>query len=183
MKLNKDQKQKIILSSLLFIVVLYSYNEYLLGPLQTMQTRSKASDELLTPKLTDAKKQIAKTKLLEASWPESELIIKQVGELVPDGAPVAWFPPMLAEFFKQRGIEKITARVNKDGAAKAMLGFKEIGWSIEIPAAEFVPLAAALSTLENEQPLIEIQSFDIEANREVVQYQHFMVNLNSLSRQ
>ncbi len=183
MKLNKDQTQKIILSSLLFIVVLYCYNEYLLSPLQTMQTRSKASDEVLAPKLADAKKQIAKTKLLEVSWPESELIIKQVGELVPDGAPVAWFPPMLADFFKQRGIEKITARVNKDGAAKAMLGFKEIGWSIEIPAAEFVPLAAALSALENEQPLIEIQSFDIEANREIVQYQHFMVNLNSLSRQ
>jgi hypothetical protein len=183
MKLNKDHTQKIILSTLLFVVVLYAYDAFLLGPLETMQTKSKVGDEALAPKLADAKKQIAKTKQLEASWPESELIIKQVDEMVPDGAPVAWFPPLMAEFFKQKGIEKAIARPGREAVGKEMLGFKEIGWSIEIPAAEFVPLAAALSSLENEHPLIEIQSFDIEASREIVQFQHFIVNLNSLSRQ
>lgn len=168
---------------MLFVVVLYVYNEFLLGPLETMQTRSKAGEEALAPKLADAKKQIAKTKQLEASWPESELIIKQVDALVPDGAPVAWFPPLMADFFKQKGIEKALARLSRDAVGKEMLGFKEVGWSIELPAAEFVPVAAALSALENEQPLIEIQSFEVDANRENVQFQRVMVNLNSLSRQ
>jgi hypothetical protein len=183
MKLTKDQIQKIGLGAMMLVGVIYAYNEFLLSPLQQEQEVAKAALATLDPQVVAAKKQIAKTKTLEAKGPETDLLIKQVGDMIPEGAPVAWFPPKMTDFFKRQGIEKVAARMNNEFAEKDMPGFRRISWSLDVPGAEFVKLAAALSALENEEPLFEIHSVDVETNRESTQFQHITVNINSISRQ
>ena len=182
MKLNKDQVQKIALGAMMLVGVVYAYFEFLLGPLQKEQEIAKASAEALEPQITAAKKQISKTKILEATGPENDMLLKQVQEMIPEGSPIAWFPPRMSEFFKRQNIEKVVSRYGNEFPDKDIPGFRRIKWTLELPSAEFVQAAAALSALENEEPLFEIQSLEVETNRETVQFQHITVNLHSISR-
>ncbi len=183
MKLNKDQIQKIGLSAMMLVGVVYAYSEFLLGPLQQERAVATASLAALDPQVTAAKKQIARTKGLEAKEPATNLLIQQVGDMIPEGAPVAWFPPRLTDFFKRNGIEKVAARMNNESTEKDLPGFRRINWSLDIPSAEFVKFIAALSSLENEEPLFEVQALEVDTSRDSTQFQHITVNINSLSRQ
>ncbi len=183
MKLNKDQIQKIGLGAMMLVGVVYTYNEFLLAPLQKEQAVATASLAALDPQVIAAKKQIAKTKALEANEPATNLLIKQVGDMIPEGSPVAWFPPRLADFFKRNGIEKVAAKMNNESTEKDFPGFRRINWSLDVPSAEFVKFIAALSGLENEEPLFEVQAVEVETSRDATQFQHMTVNINSLSRQ
>ena len=85
----------------------------------------------------------------------------------------------MAQFFKRHGIDKCSTHMGST-IGDPMPGFQRIIWSIDIPKVEFVPLGAAISSLENEQPLLTIQSISIEAIREDAQHQHVTLTVSTL---
>ena len=180
MKLNKDQKQKLLLGGMLVVGVVYAYFEFLLGPLRKAEQAAKFSITELEPKIAASNAQIAKVAGLRAKQPEAERYMAQVKGMIPEGSPIAWFPPRLVDFFKRHGVEKITARLNNETVEKELVGFRRLNWSLEAPHADFISFAAALAALENEEPLVEVQSFEAEAGRENVGLQRVGVILNNL---
>jgi hypothetical protein len=183
MKLSKDQIQKAALGAMLFVGVTYSYFEFLLGPLSTGRENAKRDAAELTPKIAAARAQIAKTKAIEEKAPASKLVLDQVQAMIPQGSPVAWVPTDLAELFKREGVEKTSARMSGEPAEKELTGFGKCAWAVEIPSVEFTTFGKALAALENEEPLMEIQSMEIEAGRSDVQFQHVFLNLHNIVRQ
>jgi hypothetical protein len=179
MKLNEDQIKKIGLSLAVLAVLLYGYFAYLLGPLEKRVQDATSGIGATEPAIADAQKQIAKTAELEKQAPEATAFLNNLKNSMPDGAPIAWFPPKMADFFKKHGIDKCTTRMMSE-AQDTMPGFKKITWSVDVPRAEFVPLGVAISNLENDEPLLNILDVSIDAAREDAQYQHATLILTTL---
>ena len=101
MKLNKDQQQKIALGVMLVFGVIYATNEFLLSPLAA--ERLGLSEEMTTaePRIRDMKGQLARVRGLAEKGPAADKTLAQVNAMIPEGSPIAWFPPKIADFFKK----------------------------------------------------------------------------------
>ena len=182
MKLSKDHIQKIALGGMLFCGIIYSYFEFLLGPLSTGREQATKDGEALAPKIAAARAQIAKTKTIEARAPASLQLLEQVKAMIPEGAPIAWVPTKLTEIFKREGVEKASARMAGEHTEKELTGFGKFAWAVEVPHVEFLTFAAALSALENGEPLMEVQTLEIEAGRDEAQFQRVSLTLLNIVR-
>ena len=183
MKLNKDQIQKIGLSAMLCTGVTYSYFAFLLGPLSAGRETAKKETAEILPKVAAARAQIAKTKAIEEKAPASKLLLDQVNAMIPEGSPIAWVPTEIAELFKREGVEKASARMSGEPVEKELTGFGKYAWTVELPSVEFTTFGRALSAFENEEPLMEIQTVDIDSGRSEIQFQHISITLQNIVRQ
>ena len=183
MKYGKEEIQKMFLAVLLFFGVIYGYFNLLLGPLEKQQETLQKSVIALGPEIAAAKAQIQRTHEMEADAPRRMATTRQVTAMMPDGSPVAWFPPRLAEFFKKHGLEKSSTRLQNEMVDKEMVGFRKLSWGIDLPKVGFVPFAIAVAALENEEPLLEINSLQLEASREDVEMQHVLLSVSNIVKQ
>ncbi len=182
-KLGKEEIQKIVLGSLLLLGVIYSYFDLLLGPLTKRAEQTQVSIKALGPEIENAKAQIAKTQQMEKEAPKSVLPMRQVEAMIPEGAPVAWFPTRITEFFKKQGIDKVSTRMVGEAVDKDLPGFRKIAWGIDLPKVEFVPFGQAVAALENEEPLLEISAVQIDSSRDDVEMQHVFLTVNNIVKQ
>lgn len=183
MKFNQDEIKKIILSAMLFIGVIYCYFTFLLGPLNTSETQAVTAMKTIEPEMIAAKKQIIKTAELEKNAPASQQKLEQIKRLIPEGAPVAWFPPRMADLFKRQGLDKAVTRLNSEAEEKNLTGFRKLLWAIDLPKVEFIPLGLALAVLENEEPLLEITSVTVDTSKEDPQFQHATLIVSTLVKE
>jgi type II secretory pathway component PulM len=183
MKLGKEEIQKIALSTLMLIALLYGYFSLLLDPLDKGEKAAHSYIDDLKSKIAPAEASVREAKELELKAPGAISTLDQVKAMIPDGAPVAWFPQRISEFFKRQGIEKCTARAGTELGEKELTGFKKLGWTLDIPAVDTVPLAIAVAALENEQLLMEVTSIQIDALKDNVQYQRAVLNVSTIVKQ
>lgn len=183
MKLGKEEIQKLVLGILLLIGLIYSYFDMLLFPQMKRQEAVAKNIATLSPEISKAREQIKRVQELEKSAPEKTRVVPQVEALIPDGAPVAWFPPRVGELFKKQGIEKVTAKMNAETNEKDLPGFRRISWTIDFPKVDFLGYARALSTLENEEPLVVVTTLAIEPSVEDVETQRALITVNNLVKQ
>jgi hypothetical protein len=179
MNVSKEQKQKLLLSALFAIALIYAYFEYGLGPLKRKQDSALKEIATLTPKLADAQKKIKSRDTLKARVPQAEAFLTQIDRMIPDGAPVAWFPTMIADYFKSRGNERVTTRMLNETADANVEGYRRINWSVDIPKTDAIEFASILSDFENQQPLVECPSIIVEFIKEEPQYQKVVLNLTN----
>jgi hypothetical protein len=179
MKLDQEQIKRLFLSLLLLCALLYGYFAYLLGPLQQSVVAADNGINSTIPAISDDKKQIATTADLESKAPKATAFLTAIKNSIPDGEPIAWFPPKMADFFKARGIDKCTTNIVSE-SPDTMPGFKRIIWTIDVPKIGFVPLGMAISTLENTEPLMTVTNVSIEAMREDAEYQHATLTVTTL---
>ena len=183
MKLGKEETQKLALGLLLLVALFYGYFSMLLGPLQKRRDATRKTIASVTPQIEAAKAQINKSHSIAQSEAAAKAIVAQVDAMIPEGAPVAWFPPRVAEFFKARGIDKASTRMNNEFPEKELPGFRRLSWGIDLPRVDFVAFAGALAQLENEEPLVEIVSLQIDTSREDSESQRALLTVNNLVKQ
>jgi len=183
MKLGKDEIQKLGLGILLLLGLIYGYFAFLLTPLKQRRAAAQKSIEALTPEIAAARSQIRATQTLEESAPAAQARVAQVNAMIPEGSPVAWFPPRLAEFFKSHGVDKTSTRLNNEVVEKQLSGFRRLSWGVDLPKVDFVRFAQALAELENEEPLLEVASLQLETGREDVQSQRALLTVNNIVKQ
>jgi hypothetical protein len=134
-KLSKDQIQKVALSAIGFVFLLYVYFSFFLGPL----TRSRATMEQtmvdLQNKLGNSKTEMRRTASLEHEAGTATARYAALQALTPDGAPIAWFPPRIKTFFANEGIDKAVAQLgNSDNPKQPELsGWSKYTWLISLP--------------------------------------------------
>jgi hypothetical protein len=183
MKFGKDEIQKMLLGGLLLIGVIYSYFNFLLGPLAQRQAAVRKSVAEMEPAIASAKLQIKRTENMEAAAPGELALVNEIGAMIPEGSPVAWFPPRIGDFFKKQGVDKAATRMNSDNEDKSLPGFRRISWGVDLPKVDFVPFAAALAQLENEEPLLQIASMQVDSSRDEVESQHVMMTVQNIVKQ
>jgi hypothetical protein len=183
MKLGKEETQKLVLGGLLLVGLLYGYFTMLLGPLATQQAKAEKTIKELEPQIAEAKKQIRKTEDIKKEAPAAIGVLDQLKSKLPEGAPVAWFPPRMAEFFKRQGVDKSSTRLINEFPEKDLPGFRKLVWAVDLPKTEFVPLGIAIAALENEEPLLQITNVAVEAVKDDPQNQHTVLTVATFVKQ
>jgi type II secretory pathway component PulM len=183
MKFNREEIQKIFLGGLLLLGVVYSYFDLLLFPLQKRQAAARKSIEALAPEVKKAEAQIKRTEELQKSAPEKTAVIAQVNAMIPEGSPVAWFPPKVTDFFKRQGIEKVNSKYHSEAPEKELAGYRRLSWGLDLQKVEFAQFGTALCALENEEPLLEVTSLQIDTNRDDVENQRATLTVQNIVKQ
>lgn len=170
MKLSSEDTKKLCLGGLALVGGLYAYFAYLIEPMGTKITQNTAAMNQLGPEIEAARKLIAETNALEAKAPEASAAFEEIRSLIPPGAPVAWFPPRIVEFLRRQGVDAVGVRLDNETPTPELPGFRRLQWTIDLPKVEFIPLAIAISGLENEEPLLSIRTVRIDASATDIQH-------------
>src|SRR4051812_21736282 len=157
--LTKDQIQKLGLSLIGFVVLLYVYFSFFLGPLNASRHSMVTSIDNLQAKLGSSKAEMTKATNLEKQASAATTRFAALKSLNPEGAPIAWFPPRMKAFFGRQQIDKVTARLDNSAAFREpeLAGWMQYNWFIDIPQSEFSVLGSAIAELENTEPLLSIR--------------------------
>jgi len=171
--LNKDQIQKLALSTIGFFVLVYVYFSFFLGPLNNSRETAEAQIAEFQDKVAGAKNEMSKAANLEKQADASTKRFAALKALSPEGAPIAWFPPRIKAFFANQEIDKATARIETSVAFKEadLANWMRYNWAIELPQADFSTLGKAVAALENAEPLLAITRISIKALPEAPQFQ------------
>jgi len=173
MKLSKDQLQKVFLSGIGFIVLLYVYFSFFLGPLNKGRETADRTMQDVKSKLASSKTETAKAANLEKQAAEASERFAAMKALSPEGAPIAWFPPRMKVFFANHNIEKATVRADSNAPYKEteMAEWNRYVWQLDLPQTDFTTLGKALADLENSEPLLSIPRISIKAVADNPQFQ------------
>ncbi len=180
-KLNKDQIQKIILSSLGFIGLLYCYFTFFLGPLNRSRESMTQTIVETQAKTASSKTEVKKTANLEVQAAEALSRYTALKATTSQGAPIAWFPPKMRNFFENNDIEKAGVRLESSNsfAEPQLSDWIKNTWAIDLPSAGFDALGKALAELENSEPLLAVQKISIHAVPEDPQFQQASLNVQT----
>jgi hypothetical protein len=180
-KISKDQLQKLILSSIGLVVLIYIYFSFFLGPLNKSRASMEKSIADLQVKLGSSKGEMAKAARLESEAKAATARFEAFKALSPEGAPIAWFPPRIKLFFANHQIDKATARLDNATAYKEpdLADWAKHSWAIDLPQTDFVTLGQALADLENSEPLLSISKINIKAGTEDPQFQVVSLSVNT----
>jgi hypothetical protein len=180
-KLSKDQVKKLFLSSMGFIVLVYVYFSFFLGPLNTSRDSALAQINELQDKVANSKNELTKTAKLEKQAETATAQFAALKALSPEGAPIAWFPPRIKTFFANQEIDKASARLEANSPYKEadLANWTRYSWVIELPQADFSTLGKAVAALENGEPLLSITRIDIKAMSEDPQFQQVTLTANT----
>ena len=181
-KLNKDQIQKIILSTIGFIGLIYCYFNFFLGPLNRSRESMKKTIAELQTKTASSMDEMQKTKRLEVQAKEATGRYEALKQTTADGAPIAWFPPKMRLFFASQGIDKATVRLESsaDFPQPELSNWLKDGWVIELPQSEYGVLGRALADLENTEALLAVQSVAIRGIPDNPQYQQVTLHAQTV---
>ncbi|MDQ6808739.1 MAG: hypothetical protein M3Z64_04860, partial [Verrucomicrobiota bacterium] len=134
-KLNKDQVQKLGLSGLGFVVLVYVYFSFFLGPLNNSRAKMLADIDDLQRKIGSSKTETSKATNLERQASTATTRFAALKALSPEGAPIAWFPPRMKTFFSAQGVDKVTTRLETSVPYKdaELTEWMKYTWVIELP--------------------------------------------------
>jgi len=171
--LTKDQIQKIFLSALGFVALIYCYFNFFLGPLNKSRASMIVTIAGVQAKIAASKVEMKKTANLEIQAKEATGRYEALKATTADGAPIAWFPPRMRAFFADQGINKVTARLESSAEfkQKELADWIKNTWAIDVPQSEYSDLGNAIAELENSEPLLTIQHVAIHAVSDDPQYQ------------
>jgi hypothetical protein len=180
-KMSKDQIKKLMLSAMGFVVLIYVYFSFFLGPLNTSRDSMLGQIAEFQGKVASSKTELAKTANLERQAETATKRFAALKALSPEGAPIAWFPPRMKAFFASQEIDKATARLESNAAYKEtdLANWMRYNWVIDLPQADFSTLGKALASLENGEPLMSIMRISVKALPEDPQFQQITLNAST----
>lgn len=172
-KLNKDQIQKIALSSMGAIFLLYVYFNFFLGPLTRSRDAMLREIQDKQGKLERSKSDLAKATTLEKEALHATSRFAALKALSPEGAPIAWFPPRMKLFFANQHVDKAGARLENTASFKQpeLSNWTRYNWLFDLPQADYEALGKAISQLENTEPLLSITKLSIRTTADQPQFQ------------
>ena len=181
-KLSKDQIQKIFLSSLLMIGLIYCYFTFLITPLGVNEEHAVKRTEELNGSLAKAKSAMARSHSVEEQSRTAAETMAQASDMIPEGAPIAWFPPRMTAFFNRHNLKNVAVRVGGFSPAgdPGLKDFRNGDWTLDMPQTGINQLGIALAGLENEEKLMEVTRLQISSTADAPEKQHASINVVTL---
>jgi hypothetical protein len=181
-KFSKDQIKKLALSAMGFVVLLYVYFSFFLGPLQKARDGALAQIADTQKKIDSSKSEVAKVSNLERQAKDATARFASLKALAPEGAPLAWFPPRMKTFFANEGIDHAVARLESTANFKQneLTAWTKYNWLIDLPQADFVAVGKSISELENTHPLLTITRVSIHLLPDQPQYQQVAITATTV---
>jgi hypothetical protein len=180
-KLSKDQIKKLMLSAMGFVVLVYVYFSFFLGPLNRSRDTMLAEIDELQGKVASSKSEMTRASNLEKQADASTKRFAALKALTPEGAPIAWFPPRMKTFFANLEIDRVTARLENSSTYKEtdLANWMRYNWLLDLPQTDFSTLGKAVAALENTEPLLSITRISIKALPEDPQFQQVTISAST----
>ena len=179
LNLSKDQIQKLVISAIGFVILLYVYFGFFLEPLNRSQASMLASIQDLQAKVGSSEQTMTSVTRLEREAGTATARYAALTNASPEGAPIAWFPPRMKVFFTNQRIDKATARLEGNAPYKEadLAGWTRYNWTLDLPQTDFSGLGYAIAELENTEPLLSIHHINIHALADDPQFQQVSLNV------
>jgi hypothetical protein len=180
-KLSKDQIQKIALSVLGFVALLYVYFNFFLAPLTKSRTGMQHQIADLRAKIDSSQSEIPKAANLERQASNATTRYSALQALTPEGAPIAWFPPRMKLFFASQQIEKSSVKLDSSAvfAQKELTEWMRYLWQLDLPQTDFATAGKAIAQLENTEPLMSIRRISMRVSGENPEFQQVSLTADS----
>lgn len=180
-KLTKDQIQKIVLSGIGFVVLVYIYFSFFLGPLNRNRETMEAKIADLQAKVGASKGEMQKATNLERQATDATSRFAAFKALSPEGAPIAWFPPRMKLFFTNQKIERSNIRLEGNTPYKEpeLKDWTRFSWLIDLPQTDFATAGSAIAELENTEPLLTVGKLTMKAVADDPQFQQVTLTANT----
>lgn len=181
-KLTKDQIKKLSLSAMGFVILLYVYFSFFLGPLNKSRSATLVKISERQSQLSASKGEMSKAANLEQQAAKATARFTALKSLNPEGAPIAWFPPRIKAFFGGQQIDKALARLESSAPFKQaeLSEWSRFNWVIDLPQADFDVLGTAIAQLENSEPLLAITKIKIQTLPDQPQYQQVALTATTI---
>jgi len=181
-KLNKDQMQKVGLTMVGFVFLLYVYFTFFLGPLNRSRNSMMATMKSTQVKLDSSKDNLNKVAALERQAKAATVRFAALKALNSEGAPIAWFPPRMKVFFANQKIDKVGARLEGSSAFKQpeLASWSKYSWLIDLPQTDYATLGKAVAELENSEPLLSITKLSIHATPADPEFQQVVLMASNI---
>jgi hypothetical protein len=182
MQLKKDQIQKVALSAVGFVILLFIYFTFFLGPLNRSRGSMLAAIKDKQGKLNSSKNELSRASSLEQQAKAATTRFATLKALNPEGAPIAWFPPRMKVFFANQQIDKAVARLENNSTFKQpeLAAWLKYSWFIDLPQADYGTLGKAIAELENTEPLLSVSKVTIHASPDQPEYQQVMLTATNV---
>ncbi|MEO5719869.1 MAG: hypothetical protein ABIR71_00180 [Chthoniobacterales bacterium] len=183
-KISKDQIQKIVLSGIGFIALVYVYFTFFLGPLNKGRATAETAIADLQTKLASSKTDMEKSRNLADRAAAATNRFAALKAMSPEGAPIAWFPPRIKILFANQKIDKASIRLESSEpfTASEMAEWSAYNWIIDLPQTDFATLGQAIAELENAEPLLAVNKINIKAVGDDPQFQQVTLTATSTLR-
>lgn len=180
-KMSKDQLQKLILSGIGLVGLVYVYFQFFLGPLDRSRTTAETTIASLQEKLAGSTNDLQSTADLERQASSAMARFAAYQALSPEGAPIAWFPPRIRSFFADQQIDRAGVKLEgtSDHKEPALASWSRQTWAIDLPQVDFATLGDAIAALENREPLLQVSKISIRAVAEDLQFQQAMLTVHT----
>ena len=181
--LSKDQIQKISLSVLLMIGLIYCYFTFLIAPMSKTDAANLQSIEALDAQLAQAHTQELRSHNIQFQAKTAEETLAQVNDMIPEGEPIAWFPPKMHDFLERQNLKN--AAVHPAGTAFSETGMGDLkseNWVVDVPQSGFSQLGIALAGLENEEKLLQITHLQITTQADNPEKQRVTITIVALEK-
>ena len=180
-KFSKDEIQKLVLSIIGFIALIYVYLSFFLGPLNKSRATAETGIAALQAKIASSKTEMMKASNLEQQAGAATTRFSTLKALSPEGAPIAWFPPRMKLFFANQQIDKSTVRLDTNGPYKQpeLAEWLKYTWQIDLPQTDFTTAGKAVAQLENGEPLLTISRLSLKADANDPQFQQVNLTANT----
>jgi hypothetical protein len=171
--LKKEQIKKISLSAMGFVVLVYVYFSFFLGPLNHSRDTMLGAIQDKQAKLDSSKDEMSKAATLEHQAKAATVRFAALKALNAEGAPIAWFPPRIKVFFANEQIDKAVARLENSTTFKEpeLASWMRYNWLIDIPQTDYSAVGKAIADLENAEPLLSITKITIHSQAEQGEFQ------------
>jgi hypothetical protein len=181
-KLRKDQIKKVGLTAVGFVILLYVYFSFFLGPLNRSRNVMLATIAEKQAKINSSQANLAKAAKLEQQAKSATVRFATMKNLSPEGAPIAWFPPRIKLFFANQHIDKVTARLENNSTFKQpeLAAWVKYMWLVDIPQADYGQLGKAIAELENTEPLLAVTKLSIRASAEQPEFQQVVLSATTV---
>jgi hypothetical protein len=181
-RISKDQIQKVALAGVGFVILLYVYFSFFLGPLNRSRNSMLAAIADKQGKINSSQSNLAKTAKLEQQAKTAKERFAAFKQLSPEGAPIAWFPPRIKVFFANEQLDKATARLEGSSAFKQpeLASWMKYNWLIDIPQADYGKLGKAIADLENAEPLLALTKISIRTTPDQPEFQQVVLSATNV---
>ncbi len=162
--MNVKHFKPILLGVIGLAICAQVYFGWMLGPLRAREEQARGVLAASEPKIAAMRKLQKTENDLATRAPETRAHLQALRASVPEGEPLAWFPPRVLRVLRKEGVPRANIRLINTLATTEHEGFQQLAWTIDIPQTSYIALGAAIAELENREPLLEIQTLSIAAS-------------------
>jgi hypothetical protein len=180
--LSEEQMKRVFMGVLVLAGLVGLAWYLLLAPQKQDMTSERGKINTLKDQIREAEAAIKQAEAIATETNAANAEFESIIEDVPRGAPIAWVPPRINNYWRRQEFPDVTTEPSGIASINnpALAGFEKRVWQVTINDAPFVDFGIALSEFENKEILMQLTSLNVSASAEQPETQNITFTLQQI---